>query len=103
MLDPDIKKLLPFESVSLLIVKLAIRPPVNKTLDPVMSPLPFTLNFEADIKKPVGAAAPDIKKLFPDNECDVIVNPPILPAVAVIVPAIITSPDDDKKKLLEDI
>ena len=38
----------------------AILPPVNSTLDPVMSPLAFTLNFDALIKNSSFVAEPEI-------------------------------------------
>ena len=102
--EPDIKKLVPLDKVLLLIVNPAILPPVNNTLLPVISPEAFTLNLLELIKNSLLAAVPDIKKLvLLDNELLLIVNPPISPAVAIIVPAINTSPSSSKTKLDDDI
>ncbi len=75
----------------------AILPPENITADPVISPLPFKLKFEAEIKWSVGPAAPDIKKegipkvSGPCIALGVILNPPICPEFAVIFPEITAS------------
>ena len=61
--------------------------PLNNADEAVTSPFALTLNFDDDIKKSLPVALPDIEKLDPlDNELLLIVNPPILPAVAAMVP-----------------
>ena len=49
-----------FAIVLLVIPHPAIVPPENKTAEPVISPLPFTLNLDADMKYPSAPAEPDI-------------------------------------------
>ena len=75
-----IKKEFPAVSASFDKSKDAILPPVNKTLEPVIFPEPL------NIKDSSGLAI----------ALEVIVKPPILPASAVIVPCIVTSPCRDK-------
>ena len=99
------------------IVNPPIVPPSNKTFEPVNCPLSLSLNspLELDIallfntnppivppvnktREPVIFPEPlKIKDLSGDaTASDVIVNPPMLPASAVIVPCIVTSPVRDK-------
>ena len=62
-----------------------IRPPSNKTFEPVICPFDFKINSS-----------------FEEFICvDKISNPPIVPALAVIVPCIVTSPFGDKWKFDE--
>ena len=66
-----------------------IFPPVNKTDEPVILPLPFTLKLGLLIKKSVLDGEPDIKvvPLFERIDDDSIKKPPIEPALALIVPS----------------
>ena len=70
-------------------VKPPIFPPVNNTLEPVMLPLPFILKLGLLIKKSALDGDPDIKVVPPFEriEDDSIKNPPIEPALALIVPS----------------
>ena len=77
----------------LLIVHPAILPPSNKTLEPVTSPSSFTLNLDVLMNIYRGSSTPPcsglplMKILVPDNEEVSILNPPILPELAVMEPS----------------
>ena len=76
-------------------------PPVKLSADAVTSPFAFTLKLVDDMNRSFPVAEPLMKKLFDDNASSVILNPPIVPALAVIVPCIVTSPFGDKWKFDE--
>lgn len=92
--DDDIKNVEPAVNASLLRANEAILPPVNNTCEPVISPLPLTLNLDDDIKNPVPLLPGDplMKNPEPVSAFCVITKPPIAPAVAVTVPVILTDP-----------
>ena len=100
---PNVKRLLVVFNIKSVPVKLSdpivnppILPPVNNTLEPVISPPAETLNPDDDINEPGSVLSCDdeILNTSPtDNEDEPIANPPIVPpASAVIVPCNTTSP-----------
>ena len=77
-----------FVAVKVFVPKLKppILPPVNNTCEPVISPLAFTLKLVVDMNLWSPVAEPLIKKFVPLKAWSSVVNPPIKPALAVIVP-----------------
>ena len=102
-LDADIKKSLPVADplkknplpviASCVIPNPPILPafavivPDKVAFDAVIVPSALTLKLDEDIKKSLPVADPLKKNPVPDMASLVIVNPPILPAVALIVPS----------------
>ena len=73
------------------IVHPPIVPPVNRTLEPLTSPLGVTWKSEDDMKKSAEAFPSKLKDVPCCNFVPLIWNPAILPAVAVTVPDIETA------------
>ena len=76
-------------------------PPCNDKSDALTTPWASTEKPDDDINNSAPVAAPLMKKLSEDKALLVILNPPMVPAFAVIVPAIITFPAASRWKLLE--
>ena len=79
----------------------ATSPPVNDKAEALTIPLASTEKPDDEINNSVLVAAPLMKKLSELKASVDIVNPPISPVVAVMLPATTTSPLELKWKLLE--